>query len=217
MNLCIALAGAPFGGLNSPFGTATHTLGGAKMGDGQTSSAEDASDIRATLGGDEDAYLRIVLRYQPLVFRQMYRFTRDQAVLEELVQEVFVEAWSSLRGYRGTAPFLHWLRRVATRVGYRYWKTVERGRRIDMAARETAYLGGDTGYVETSDAGETVFRYLQRLAPADRLVLTLMYLEQCDSDQIAAQTGWSRTLVRVRAHRARNRLKRMLEDEGVEL
>lgn len=211
-----ALAGVPYGQLNW-LAEAAYPSGSAMTDECETASSEDASDIRATLGGDEEAYARIVRRYQPLVYRQMYRFTRDQSVLDELVQEVFVEAYYSLKGYRGTAPFLHWLRRVATRAGYRYWKRSERRRRIETAARETAYLDDGAAYSTPSDAGEIVFRYLARLAPADRLVLTLMYLEQLGTDEIAAQTGWSRTLVRVRAHRARNRLKRMLNDEGVEL
>jgi DNA-directed RNA polymerase specialized sigma24 family protein len=44
-------------------------------------------------------------------------------ILDQLVQDVFVEAYMSLKGFRGRAPFLHWLRRVATRVGFRYWKS----------------------------------------------------------------------------------------------
>ncbi len=56
----------------------------------------------------------------------MTRFTRDERMLEELVHDVFVEAYFSLDGYRGDAPFEHWLQRIATRVGYRYW--TRRGR-----------------------------------------------------------------------------------------
>ena len=49
-------------------------------------------------------------------------FSRQPAVAEEMVQDVFVEAYLSLRGFRGSAPFAHWLQKIATRVGYRYWK-----------------------------------------------------------------------------------------------
>ena len=52
----------------------------------------------------------------------MWRFTRDRVQWEELVHDVFVEAYLSLRSYRGEAPLLHWLRKIATRVGYRWWK-----------------------------------------------------------------------------------------------
>jgi DNA-directed RNA polymerase specialized sigma24 family protein len=49
-------------------------------------------DIAASLRGDGDTYRRLVVRYQNQIAGQMQRFTRDRYVLEELVQEVFVEA-----------------------------------------------------------------------------------------------------------------------------
>lgn len=186
------------------------------MNESDDVSAEDGSDIRAALAGDDEAYARIVRRYQPLVFRQMHRFTRDRLALEDLVQEVFVEAYFSLKGYRGTAPFLHWLRRVATRVGYRHWKRAERQNKVHDAARE-AGLDMQSAPATPTDAAEIVFSCLAQLSPADRLVLTLTYLDQCDTAEISKLTGWSRTLVRVRAHRARNRFKQILENEGIEL
>ena len=88
----------------------------------------DRRDIRSTLDGNEDAYACLVERYEAQVFAQMWRFTRDRLVLEELVQDVFVEAYLSLARFRGEAPFLHWLRRIATRVGYRFWKHERRDR-----------------------------------------------------------------------------------------
>jgi RNA polymerase sigma-70 factor (ECF subfamily) len=209
------LAGAFPGGVHSFGCIAGKITGNATMADSEC-AAEDAADIRAALSGDDEAYRRIVRRYQPLVFRQMFRFTRDRVILDELVQDVFVEAYFSLKGYRATAPFLHWLRRIATRVGYRHWKRSARQNRIAAAAREAASTEPGVAR-DPSDAGALVFEYLKRLSPPDRLVLTLLYLEQCENDEIAERTGWSRTLVRVRAHRARNRLKRILEEEGIEL
>lgn len=208
---------ASVGGLDSTLSLATELTGLLTMDDATPSTNEDLDDIRAALGGDEDAYARIVQRYQPVVFRQMWRFTRDRNVLDELVQEVFVEAYFSLKGYRAKAPFLHWLRRIATRTGYRHWKREGR----QSAIRESAVAAAAQNHTELnvnrpSDAGEIVYRYLEWLAPADRLVLTLLYLDGCGTDEIAERTGWSRTLVRVRAHRARNRLRRILEDEGIE-
>lgn len=80
-------------------------------------ATQDASDIAATLSGDGEAYRRLVLRYQEIISQQMCRFSRDASVREELVHDVFVEAYMSLRSYRGKAPWLHWLRKVAVRVG----------------------------------------------------------------------------------------------------
>lgn len=216
MPVGLAIAASIPGPLHSGPGPQVDRPGNVMTDANQEAGAEDLADVRSALAGDDEAYARIVRRYQPLLFRQMHRFTRDRAVLDELVQEAFVEAWFSLKSYRAKAPFLHWLRRIATRVGYRYWKQLERRRRLDSAAREQAQAAPANPDAAPDDAGEVVFAYLERLPPPDRLVLTLSYLDECSTKEIADRTGWSPTLVRVRAHRARQRLKRILEDEGIE-
>ncbi len=152
--------------------------------------------------------------YEEQIFAHMWRFTRDRRVLEELVQDVLVEVFLSLTKYRETAPFLHWVRRIATRVGYRYWKLENRARQHrELLACE--WKGPENVERQTpSEAGEELFRMLERLAPRDRLVLTLYYFEECDTKEIAERTGWSLVLVRVQMHRACRKLKRMLMEAG---
>ncbi len=177
----------------------------------ETVSEMDRRDIAASLDGDAEAYRELVRRYQGQVAAQMWRFTRDLAVLEELVQDVFVEAYFSLKGFRGQAPFLHWLRRVATRVGYRYWKARVRQRNREEALTEDILrLAAAPEKATFCEAGEAVHGLLARLPPPDRLVMTLFYLDECDTNDIAARTGWTRTLVKVRLHRGRKKLKAIL-------
>jgi len=182
----------------------------------ETWQEQDLTDIREALNGEENAFGRIVERYQTLISRQMWRFSRDPVVLEELVQDVFVEAYFSLRSYRGEAPFLHWLRRVATHVGYHYWKRKAREERRREALREEPLpvAKGSSGWTAL-EAADAVHRLLAELKPQDRLVLTLLHLEGCDTREIAERTGWSRTWVKVRAHRARKRLKALLVECGL--
>jgi RNA polymerase sigma-70 factor (ECF subfamily) len=182
----------------------------------ETGSEIDQGDIAASLNGDGEAYARVVRHYQDQVAAQMWRFTRDPAVLEELVQDVFVEAYLSLRGFRGRAPFLHWLRRVATRVGYRYWKSQVRKRDREEVLRETSLnLATAPEDPTPSEAAEALYGLLARLPPPDRLVLTLFYFAECDTNEIASRTGWNRTLVKVRLHRARKKLKALLNEAGI--
>lgn len=182
----------------------------------ETGSEIDQGDIAASLNGDGEAYARVVRHYQDQAAAQMWRFTRDPAVLEELVQDVFVEAYLSLRGFRGRAPFLHWLRRVATRVGYRYWKSQVRKRDREEVLRETSLnLGNAPEDPTPSEAAEALYGLLARLPPPDRLVLTLFYFAECDTNEIASRTGWNRTLVKVRLHRARKKLKALLNEAGI--
>lgn len=174
----------------------------------------DWADVQASQGGDDEAYARLVRRHQQTIAAYMWRFTRQRSTWEELVHDVFVEAFLGLRGYRGRAPFLHWLRRIATRVGYRYWKRRRwlQGREspLDEAVAD-AVAARDEGTDAKRQAAEVVHRLLAQLAPRDRLVMTLMYLEQCSIAEIAQRTGWSESLVKVQAFRARRRLRRICE------
>ncbi|HNS21827.1 MAG TPA: RNA polymerase sigma factor [Sedimentisphaerales bacterium] len=182
---------------------------------------DDVEDVRQAQQGDADAYRRLVERHQDHVARILWRFSRDRGTHEELVQDVFVEAYLSLSRYRGKAPLEHWLARIATRVGYRHWKEKARRRRTEPfdVQEWDAAMDGDhvAGTVEPNDAAEVLHHVFAQLAPRDRLVLTLRYLEQCDVVETARRTGWTRTMVKVQTLRARNRLRRLLEQHGVEL
>jgi RNA polymerase sigma-70 factor (ECF subfamily) len=174
-------------------------------------ASEDMADIAASLHGDEAAYARLVRRYQAEIIQQLWRYTRNPAQVEELAQEVFVEAYLSLRSYRGAAPWLHWLRRIATRVGYRHWRAEAKARMaLPMEPWHEPSITGHT----SSEAAAMVHALLAQLPPRDRLVLTLLYLEELDTHEIAARTGWSRTLVKVQAFRARQKLRVLLEAQG---
>jgi len=176
-------------------------------------NAADRHDIEATLRGESDAYARLVARHQPRVAAHMWRFTRNRLVYEELVHDVFVEAYLNLRSYRAAAPLEHWLMKIATRVGYRFWK--QQGHRRQL--RETPLANYDAAaspaenLIEQNEAAEEVHRVLSQLPPRDRLVLTLVYLEGCTIDEAAQLAGWSKTMTKVQAHRARGKLKKLLE------
>jgi RNA polymerase sigma-70 factor (ECF subfamily) len=174
--------------------------------------AADWSDIQVALDGDSDAYSRLVRRYQQPIGSYMWRFTRDRGQWEELVQDVFVEAYLTLASYRGRAPLLHWLRRIATRVGYRWWRERARRRAQSPATvRDWDQLPDDPPAASPSEAAQLVHKILDQASARDRLVLTLLYLEECSVQEISQLTGWSVAMVKVQAFRARKRLGKILE------
>jgi RNA polymerase sigma-70 factor (ECF subfamily) len=145
----------------------------------------------------------------------MWRFSRNPGVCEELVQEVFVEAYFSLKSYRGQAPFLHWLRTIGTRVGYRFWKEQKKTKALLPLTDFDIIEKKDADAVDSSVAAELLHSLLARLPRADRLVLTLMYFEQYSTREIAEQMGWNRAMVKMRALRARKKLKTIAERENL--
>lgn len=178
----------------------------------------DMDDIRQSQNGDSDAYRRLVERYQAHVSRLLWRFTRDKTCHAEIVQETFVQAYLSLHTYKAQAPFEHWLGRIATRTGYRFWKQSNRHQHVSLDDGQwEQVVKAESDSMSPEQAAEIVHRLLSQLPPRDRLVLTLRYLEQCDVEETARRTGWSPSLVKVQTHRAKQKLKRLLENADIQL
>jgi RNA polymerase sigma-70 factor (ECF subfamily) len=179
-------------------------------------AAVDIEDVRQSRRGDSDAYRRLIERHQEHVARIMWRFSRDRREHEELVEDVFVEAYMSLNTYRRKAPFEHWLARIATRVGYRYWKRTARNRACKgFSLKEWEQVADNTIAKETSPGEAAAFLHglLSQLPARDRLVLTLRYIDECSIAETAGRTGWSQTMVKVQTWRAMKKLKSMVERE----
>jgi len=73
----------------------------------------------------------------------------------------------------------------------------------------------DKDVIESSEAAQILHSLLARLPRADRLVLTLMYFDNCGTKEIAARMGWNRAMVKMRALRARRKLKTIAERENL--
>ncbi len=180
----------------------------------------DARDVRDTLDGDEEAYRRIVERHQPTVAKLMWRFSRDRIQHAELVQDTFVEAYRSLHTFGRRAPFSHWLYRVATRTGYRFWRRRDRERAhptVPIEEWDAACEDRPRNRMTPAEAGALLHSLLGRLPPRDRLVLTLRFVEDRSVAETALATGWSRSMVKVQTLRARKKLRRLLEESGEEM
>lgn len=169
----------------------------------------ERDDIRASIAGDEDAYWRIVERHGAAIQKQMRNFTRDRRQVEELAQDVFVEAYLGLKGYRGEAPFAHWLARIATRVGRGFWKSRERGKKTLPLEHVPDIATPETVERDPSLAGELLFAMFATLDEDDRLAMTLMYLEKCPHEEIGRRIGCTTELVAVRIHRAKEKLRKL--------
>lgn len=207
MNVACALNIASFFPGGFPF--AWESRGSVRVDDSQD---VDRADIAGSRNGDEAAFARLVARYQGEIGAYMWRFTRDRVCWEELVHDVFVAAYFSLNGFRGDAPFLHWLRKIATRTGYRFWKTAAREReRRKTELRELPPRSHGEDPHETAERAEWLHALLTQLAPRDRMILTLLHLEELSVKEVAELTGWSLVMVRVQAFRARNKLKVLVE------
>jgi RNA polymerase sigma-70 factor (ECF subfamily) len=177
-------------------------------------SDSEPKDIRASQNGDHEAYRRLVLRHEASISRLMWRFSQQIHICEELVHDTFVEAYGSLGGYQFQGSFSAWLKRIATRRGYRYWKQRDRDQKY-VALDDVEPLEAPTSHRDAADASALVDHLLAQVKPIDRLILTLLYLEDCNTKDIARRLGWTRGMVKMRAYRARKKLRSIVERAGL--
>ena len=189
--------------------------------------AEEATDeslVAAICAGDDAAFEQLFERHRRRVARITGRFFNRPERVEEIVQEVFTKVYFALDNYsseRGTS-FAAWLSRVAINACY---DELRRARRrpessiSDITDDEVMWLnarahvetaGGDAESVAVSR--DLANKLLARLGAEDRLVLTLLDGEGMQVSDLAEITGWTISKVKVRAHRARLALRRVLAD-----
>jgi RNA polymerase sigma-70 factor (ECF subfamily) len=142
----------------------------------------------------------------------MRNYSNDKRVSEELAHEVFVEAYLNLASFKRNAPFRHWLARIATFTGYDYWRSLKR-RKNEMEFSEERDGRADEAAPpgDPEKAREFLYDMLAALADRDRLILTLVYLEECPRDEVAERLGIDREKTAMRIFKAKKKLKRMLE------
>lgn len=170
--------------------------------------------------GDEDAFVHLAGIYRPQVWKTASRFARSQAELEDLTQDLFVKIWKGLSSYRSDAPFEHWLMTVTVRGCYDFLRKNRKRRETEQLvdpqeSREAEDRQPDRERKQR-EAWETVKILLEHLDAKDRLVITLIDLEERSVKEAAGLTGWSESNVKVRAHRARKKMREIFEQLGLE-
>jgi RNA polymerase sigma-70 factor (ECF subfamily) len=179
--------------------------------------SDEAQLLERIRGGATDDFAEIVRRHQTRIFAVLSRYERDPQRLEDLAQETFVKAWRGLEQFDGRAPLEHWLSRIAVRVAIDHLRHCKRTRG-EIGLPE---LGEDAwDWLQSENAGnklaastarEILDAAMRELSPADQAIITLQEIEGRSVKEIATLLNLSGVAVRVRAMRARAKLKNALE------
>jgi RNA polymerase sigma-70 factor (ECF subfamily) len=182
-------------------------------------AAGSADDVAAWLRArDEAAARRLMAALYPVVIRIIRARLPRRMAEEDLAQEIFVRFFEKLGGYDGRAPLAHWTSRLAVNVCLDHLRAERRRpelRWADLSEHEAEALDatlsaqGQEAAAATA-AGDLAERLLETLSPEDRLVVQMLDLEGRTSVEVEQLTGWSSVAVRVRAFRARRKLRKQL-------
>lgn len=186
-------------------------------------SAGDEELVQAAQKGDDAAFEMIFERHRLRIARITSRFFNRPEKIEEVVQEVFAKAYFALGDYsreRGSS-FAAWLSKVAINSCYDELRRARRRPENNFSSvtqDETLFLNTRLRDENAADAEATAIsrdlasKLLARLDADDRLILTLLDGEEMPVAEIARALGWGVSRVKVRAHRARVALRRVLKE-----
>lgn len=165
---------------------------------------------------DLDAFTELYDRYLCRVYRFVRAQTPDDATAEDVTAHTFFRALSSAGSFQGHGSYKSWLFRIAhnTVVTWRSHRSKRPVVLQDLPER-TDPGPSPASALLAEEEKNLVWQVVSTLPAAQREVLALRYLEDLSTDEIAEITGRSRGAVRILAHRARNSLRRALEERGI--
>ena len=179
--------------------------------------SDDAELLERIRNGAPDEFAEIVRRHQARVFAILHHYERDAQKVEDLAQETFIKAWRALEQFDSRAPFEHWISKIAARTALDHLRKEKRRKNeiglpeLGDDALDWLRTGDEKSELDSRCAAEILDLALRELSPADRVVITMQELEGRSVKEIAEAVGASGVAVRVRAVRARAKLKKILE------
>lgn len=181
---------------------------------------DEQDHLRRIAQGDETAARELLRHFHPFVLKLVRAHLPRRVSEEDLTQMVFIKIFQNLDRYRGQVPLAHWISRVTVNTCLNElraekrrpeWRLADFDEETSTAIEKIARTESDlASRDDTREAKALLDRMLARLPADDRLLITLLHLEERSVEEIHALTGWSHAAVRVRAFRARARMKKMI-------
>lgn len=183
----------------------------------KSSATEDEAVLERIRNGASEDFGEIILRHQSRIYSILYRYERDAQRLEDLAQETFIKAWRALDQFDNRAPFEHWLSKIAVRTALDHLRREKKHKQavglpeLGEDALEWLRAGDEKNELDSRSAAEILRMAMRALSPTDQMIITMQELEGRSVKEIAVLLGISGVAVRVRALRARTKLKSALQ------
>jgi len=170
--------------------------------------------LRKVRSGDEDAARQFFHSLYPSVFKIVRNHLPSRDSEEDLCQMIFSKVFSKLDQYSGRMPVSHWVSRIAVNTCLNEIKRHKNRRELreaDLGEHESDLLSrlvdpARKNREAAADARELAAKLLTLLSPADRLIISLLHIEEHSVSEVSALTGFSQGVVKIRAFRARRKL-----------
>jgi RNA polymerase sigma-70 factor (ECF subfamily) len=175
--------------------------------------------VEAALRHDDEAARELVRRLYPLVAKMVRAHRPRRTSEEDLCQMIFIKVFHKLSQFSGKVPLEHWVSRIAVNTCLNQIaaeKVRPELRHADLSEEEQAIVENlavsshELAPDERFASRQLVEHLLDLLKPVERLVIDLLYLQGRSVEEIRKITGWSTSLIKVRAFRARQKMRNQL-------
>jgi RNA polymerase sigma-70 factor (ECF subfamily) len=186
--------------------------------------ADEVLDVPGSVArvrrGDEDAARALLNHLYPLVLSIVRGHLPRRTSEDDLTQTIFVKVFSKLGQFSGTVPLEHWVSRIAVNTclnALQAEKIRPELRWADLTEEEEHVIQALDATSEDLEPGQSLAardladRLLGCLKPNDRLLVNLLHLEGRSVEEVRQLTGWNISMIKVRAFRARKRMRKHLE------
>ena len=175
--------------------------------------------VSAALQGNDDAARELVRALYPMVTKLVRAHRPVRSAEEDLCQMIFIKVMQKLNQFSGQVPLEHWVSRIAINTcinQIQAEKARPELREADLSVEQVAVINTmaatdeELGPDQSFASRQLVEHLMLALKPAERLVIDLLYLQEYSVAEIQGVTGWSGALVKVRAFRARQKMKKQM-------
>ena len=177
--------------------------------------------VPRVLQQDDEAARELVRQLYPLVAKLVRAHRPARSAEEDVCQMIFIKVMQKLSQFSGKVPLEHWVSRIAINTcinQIQAEKARPELRQADLSEEQVAVIenmaatgGGELGPDQRLASRELVEHLMKGLKPAERLVIDLLYLQQRSVAEIQKIAGWSTALIKVRAFRGRQKMRKQLE------
>ena len=149
---------------------------------------EDNDIIKEVIAGQNKSFSLLVERHQRALLRLSYRFTREQSMAEDIVQESFIKAYQKLASFEGRSSFKSWLFQITVNTA----KNKLRAQHRDLLNIEDVHIGVDPGAESgllQNDLKNLIQLEVEKLPEKQKLSLKLRIFEDLSFKEIATIMG----------------------------
>lgn len=187
---------------------------------------DDKDTINNIINGDVDAFEIIIKKYQLRIINLCFKYTKNYSDAEEVAQESFFKAFSSLKKFRFESKFYSWLHRIAINCSLNFINSKEKTKERETISENFGLSGIDSIKVTTLrdtespfdnynmvNLAQTIENAYEVLPEELKLMVKLRDIDDMSYDEIVKITSMPVGTVKSRLHRARNILMKKLDNE----